>query len=106
VREIQRDLGGIAVFAARRKSAFRAVESTLSEAPCHVSRRSGWCRVRYSKWVYCGPDEMARGRREFSASLLIVRDFSGLTLTPGKPRTLNSSVNRAFGTFVVFFTSN
>ncbi|HTC02305.1 MAG TPA: hypothetical protein VK749_02790 [Xanthobacteraceae bacterium] len=106
MREIQRALGGIAVFAARRKSAFRAVESALSDAPCRVSRRSGWCRMRYSKSVRRGPDEIARGRREFSALLLIVRDFSGLTLTSGKSRTLNSSVNRAFGTFVDFFTSN
>jgi hypothetical protein len=37
---------------------------------------------------------------------LIGRDFSGLTLTSGKPGALNSSVNRAFVTFVGFFTSN
>ena len=85
MREIQRDLGGIAVFAARRKSAFRAVESALSEALCRVSRRGGWRRMRQSKSVCCGPDAMARGRREFWALLLIGRDFSGLTLTSGKP---------------------
>ena len=50
--------------------------------------------------------ESAHGRRELSTLLLIGRDFSGLTLTSGKPRALNSRVNRAFVTFVVFFTSN
>jgi hypothetical protein len=49
---------------------------------------------------------VARGRREFLTPMLIGRDFSGLTLTFAKPSALNSSVNRAFGTFVVFFTSN
>jgi hypothetical protein len=48
----------------------------------------------------------ARGRRESGTPLLIGRHFSGLTLTPGKPWALNSSVNRAFVTFIVFFTSN
>ena len=48
----------------------------------------------------------ARGREEFWTALLIGYDFSGLTLTSGKPCALNSSVNRAFVTFVVFFTSN
>jgi hypothetical protein len=49
---------------------------------------------------------IARGRHKFSMLQLIDRDFSNLTLTSGKPSALNSSVNRAFVTFVVFFTSN
>jgi hypothetical protein len=46
------------------------------------------------------------GRRKLWQAQLIDRDFSGLTLTHRKPCALNSSVNRAFVTFVVFFTSN
>jgi hypothetical protein len=98
--------GGITVFAARRRSAFREIESAFIEASIApaagadvVCCANPICFVAKETW-------WARGHREFWMPLLIRRDFSGLTLTFGKPRTLNSSVNRAFGTFVVFFTSN
>jgi hypothetical protein len=48
----------------------------------------------------------AQSRRKLWQPQLIGRDFSGLTLTRGKSCALNSSVNRAFVTFVGFFTSN
>jgi hypothetical protein len=50
--------------------------------------------------------QVERRRSKSRTLLLIGRDFSSLTLTSGKPWALNSSVNRSFVTFVVFFTSN
>jgi hypothetical protein len=73
---------------------------------CRADYRSGLRRRRKSKSVCCGAEALARGRHKFPTPLLIGRDFSGLTLTQRKPRALNSSVNRAFVTFVGFFTSN
>jgi hypothetical protein len=99
-------LGGITVFAARRRPAFCEIESALHRDIYRASRWSGCRLLRESNLVCCGADMGARDRREFWTPLLIRRDFSGLTLTSSKPRTLNSSVNRSFVTFVVFFTSN
>jgi hypothetical protein len=50
-----------------------------------ASRLSGCRLLRESNLVYCGAVMAARGHREFWTPLLIRRDFSGLTLTPGKP---------------------
>jgi len=71
-----------------------------------VTRPNRRRRLRESKLVCCGADAVARDRRESCTPLLIGRDFSGLTLTSDKPWALNSSVNRAFGSLIVFFTSN
>jgi hypothetical protein len=85
---------------------FVAIESALYRNTNRSGRRSGYRWPRKSKLVCCGSDAVARDHREFWMPLLIRRDFSGLTLTADKPGALNSSVNRSFGTFVVFFTSN
>jgi hypothetical protein len=68
--------------------------------------RSGCRRLRESNADRCETEGLTRGRHKFSTPLLIGGDFSGLNLTSDKPCALNSSVNRSFGTLVVFFTSN
>jgi hypothetical protein len=97
---------GITVFAARWKSAFCAIESALYRNLDRVSRRVGQFRPLQSKLIGRGEEAKARDRRTIWPPQLISRNFSRLTLTSSKPRTLNSSVNRAFVTFTVFFTSN
>jgi hypothetical protein len=106
VREIQRAL--------RRYRGVRGVTEIAIlrdriSAYRNICRANCWSRcrgLRQSNSVRCGADGLARDRRQFLTPQLIGRDFSGLTLTFGKPGALNSSVNRAFVTFVVFFTSN
>jgi hypothetical protein len=106
VREIQRGLGRY--HGVRGTTAARILCDRIGiyRNIYRAGRWSGRRLLRESNLVCCGADMGARGHREFWTLLLIRRDFSGLTLTSSKPCTLNSSVNRSFGTFVVFFTSN
>jgi hypothetical protein len=106
VREIQRDLSGIAVFAARLRPVFCAIESALIETSVALSAGATVVGGSNPNRSAAEQTESDHSRREFLTPLLIGRDFSGLTLTADKPWALNSSVNRSFGTFVVFFTSN
>jgi hypothetical protein len=50
-----------------------------------MSRRSGWHQRPECKTVGGAPQAGARDRRESWTTLLIGRDFSGLTLTADKP---------------------
>jgi hypothetical protein len=106
LREIQREIVRYHGVGGATESAFCAIESALYRKIYRVSCRTGCRRLREVELVCCASHAAACGRRESLTTLLISRYFSGLTLTSNKPRTLNSSVNQAFGTFIVFFTSN
>jgi hypothetical protein len=106
VREIQRAL---ARYRGVRGAAEIAILRDRIGAYRNIWRsdcRSGCRRLLKPKSARGASVGLARGPRQVSTPQLIGRDFSGLTLTPDKPRALNSSVNRAFVTFVVLFTSN
>jgi hypothetical protein len=99
-------LGGNKVFAPRFKAAFAVLESSLVEISVARAIGAELFPPAESESACDGGEVAARHRRESWTPLLIGRDFSGLTLTADKPWALNSSVNRAFVMFVVFFTSN
>jgi hypothetical protein len=78
-------LGGITVFAARRVSAFRPVESALIETSVACDDAAHGDGRRNPNLYFAQTDRAKRYRRAFATPLLIGRDFSGLTLTSGKP---------------------
>jgi hypothetical protein len=106
LREIQRGLGRY--HGVRGTTKIRILRDRIGvyRNIYRAGRWSGCRRLRQSNWSVAEQTVSAHVRHKFWTPYLIGRDFSGLTLTSDKPWALNSSVNRAFVTFVVLLTSN
>jgi hypothetical protein len=85
VREIQPEFERYRGVRGATQMRICAIESAVYRNIDRVSGQSGCRRLRESKLVRCGADTVASNRRVSWTQLLIGRDFSGLTLTSGKP---------------------